>query len=574
MAGEIDNRPNLYGNNLFGDPVLPDSRGKVADDFVMAPFTLLNAREGFWQDRKRAWIRIGIKSQEGRDARCLPVNSQMEKFGKAMKADGQSIFDPVLTEIHYDWFCPRGGQIIDPFAGGSVRGVVAGSLGYRYWGCDLSQEQIDANRLQSCEIFGHYPFERDDLTPVQKVGERWVKRDDLFSVGGASGGKARTCWALATGGNGRGLTTAGSRQSPQAMLVAAMASMLNMPCAIHCPEGDISSGPVHEAKLLGAEIIQHKAGYNTVIIARAREYAEQHGYTLIPFGMEHEEAVTQTRKQVANIPKDVKRIVIPVGSAMSLAGLLWGLLDRNLSIPVLGVVVGADPLARLNQYAPPFWEQMVTLVKSERDYHDHVVASVCGVGLDPIYEAKCAKYCKAGDLLWIVGHRDRIIKAGETPPVWRAGDSAKVDPEDIPSADFLFTCPPYGDLEVYSDDAADISNMEHDKFLSVYRDIVRAWCNRLKRDRFAAVVVGDFRDKKTGNYRNFVSDTIQAFLDAGLHLYNESILITAVGSLPVRITRQFNAGRKLGKTHQNILVFVKGDGKAATEAINKTLVSL
>jgi hypothetical protein len=42
-------------------------------------------------------------------------------------------------------------------------------------------------------------------------------------------------------------------------------------------------------------------------------------------------------------------------------------------------------------------------------------------------------------------------------------------------------------------------------------------------------------------------------------LYNEAVLVTAVGSLPIRIGAQFTSGRKLGKTHQNVLVFYKGD---------------
>ena len=87
----------------------------------------------------------------------------------------------------------------------------------------------------------------------------------------------------------------------------------------------------------------------------------------------------------------------------------------------------------------------------------------------------------------------------------------------------------------------------------------------LKDDRFACFVVGDIRDRK-GFYRNFVSDTIAAFQDAGMRLYNEAVLITAVGSLPIRVGRQFEAGRKLGKTHQNVLVFCKGDPRKATEA--------
>jgi len=42
--------------------------------------------------------------------------------------------------------------------------------------------------------------------------------------------------------------------------------------------------------------------------------------------------------------------------------------------------------------------------------------------------------------------------------------------------------------------------------------------------------------------------------------------VTAVGSLPIRTGRQFTAARKLGRTHQSVLVFVKGDPRRATEA--------
>jgi len=73
-------------------------------------------------------------------------------------------------------------------------------------------------------------------------------------------------------------------------------------------------------------------------------------------------------------------------------------------------------------------------------------------------------------------------------------------------------------------------------------------------------VVGDFRNEK-GFYRNFVSDTIDAFQSAGATLYNECILITVAGSLPIRVHKQFANNRKLGKTHQNVLIFFKGDPK-------------
>jgi DNA modification methylase len=151
----------------------------------------------------------------------------------------------------------------------------------------------------------------------------------------------------------------------------------------------------------------------------------------------------------------------------------------------------------------------------------------------------------------------------DNSPEWITGNSLS----DIPDQeyDFIFSCPPYYDLEIYSEDAADLSNYDtYEQFVADYRQIITQAVGRLRPDRFACFVVGDIRDKR-GNYRNFVSDTITAFIDAGCQLYNEAILITAVGSLPIRVSGQFTGGRKLGKTHQNVLVFVKGDWRKAAK---------
>jgi len=122
--------------------------------------------------------------------------------------------------------------------------------------------------------------------------------------------------------------------------------------------------------------------------------------------MECEEAVQQTRTQVRNIPREIKRLVIPVGSGMSLAGVLWGMKDCGLSVPVLGVRVGADPRKQLAKYAPRDWAGMVKLVNSSSDYHKPAdTTRRCDIALDPIYEGKCVAFLKPGDLLWIVGIR-------------------------------------------------------------------------------------------------------------------------------------------------------------------------
>lgn len=126
-----------------------------------------------------------------------------------------------------------------------------------------------------------------------------------------------------------------------------------------------------------------------------------------------------------------------------------------------------------------------------------------------------------------------------------------------PKFDLIMTCPPYGDLEKYTNDPRDLSNMEHTKFMEAYTDIITNAVGCLNDNRFAVFVVGDFRDKQ-GFYRNFVADTILAFAYSDVKLYNELILLNSAGTAPMRANGQF-ANRKCVKIHQNVLVFYKGD---------------
>lgn len=384
----MDNAP-IFDADLFGNPLRPALGGELAKRFLFPPFTVLNARDGVWQDRKKAWLRLGIRSEigrgantelpaglnsgAGRDGNLLGLSPQAEEYrtgtgayakeSAAAKAErerarkaatpgggggpntkynrgakkpdakafnigmnaskdnnwtvednqgsGTSIFDPVLCELLYSWFSPAGGQVIDPFAGGSVRGIVSACLGRPYWGCDLSAPQIAAN--------------------VAQIG---------------------------------------------------------------------------------------------------------------------------------------------------------------------------------------------------------------------------------------------LIPPGCPTPVWVNGDSVERVPY-CPDADFVIACPPYYDLEVYSDDKRDLSQMSWEGFRAAYRDIIGACGDALRNDRFAAFVIGDVRDED-GNYRNLDVETITAFEAAGMKLYNRMVLITAVGSLSIRTERQFVMSRKLGKTHQDVLIFVKGDARRAADAVSGT----
>lgn len=256
-------------------------------------------------------------------------------------------------------------------------------------------------------LLEHRPPEEDadntpDLTPVEKHGDIWLKRDDLFQINGIRGGKVRACWKMAQGAEG--LVTAGHRQSPQVAIVARVAARLGVPCRCHTAQG-VFSRQMKDAVANGAQVIQHRAGYSNVLSSRAKDDAEERGWTLIPFGMEDERVVELNAAQTENIPRKAKRIVITLGSGMSAAGLLHGLRRQRLKIPVLGVRIGKDPTKILDKHAPENWREMMNVVTSELKYERPVYTTIDDVKLDPIYEAKAKPYLQPGDLFWIVGVR-------------------------------------------------------------------------------------------------------------------------------------------------------------------------
>lgn len=127
------------------------------------------------------------------------------------------------------------------------------------------------------------------------------------------------------------------------------------------------------------------------------------------------------------------------------------------------------------------------------------------------------------------------------------------------SIDFMFSCPPYADLEVYSEKENDLSNMDYDVFFEVIKQVYTDCFSVLKNERFAVIVIGEVRHKNTGCYIGLVPKIIQIMMDAGFHYYNEIILNTPVGNLMMRAGRYMNQNRKVGKNHQNVLVFYKGN---------------
>ena len=271
----------------------------LREKFLEPPFSILDTKGGAWRHRKRAWKKLGIESHLGREGVVVINNSfDGEKYGRKGMPE-VSIFDPALCELIYNWYCPEGGKILDPFAGGSVRGVVAGVLGFHYLGIDIREVQVESNRKQA--------------------------------------------------------------------------------------------------------------------------------------------------------------------------------------------------------------------------------------------EALC---------------KDFVI------PKYIAGDSNIVLDELRGEFDLVFSCPPYADLEVYSDMDGDISNLEYNDFLDLYFEIINKSCELLKKGGYACFVVGDMRDKQ-GYYRDFVSHTKEAFIESGCPLYNEAILLQPLGTAMLRAGKIFESGKKLTKVHENVLIFKK-----------------
>lgn len=172
-------------------------------------------------------------------------------------------------------------------------------------------------------------------------------------------------------------------------------------------------------------------------------------------------------------------------------------------------------------------------------------------------DANKAQFKDVTDRYWI-----------EYLPKWFCADSEAYLSKEVYTDtiyDMVFTCPPYYNLERYTKNEADLSNMPSYKdFLNKYATILKYASMMLANERFFVIVVSEIRNPETGAYYGFVPDTIRILRECGLEYYNEIILENNIGSLPIRAPKYFNQSRKIGRHHQNILVFYKGDPKQIT----------
>lgn len=250
----------------------------------------------------------------------------------------------------------------------------------------------------------------NDLTPIEFHESKgvWLKRDDLFEIYNAKGGKARSAYQIITKLLAEGYTeivTAGSRVSPQCEIVSFICEALKIKCTLFMPRGQTTSVIRNIENNPYTTIERCKVGYNNYIISQAKQYAKNMNAGYVPFGMECEENIIITSEQVQNIPKECNRIVVPIGSGMSFSSIMVGMNKYNIDKPLLGIAVGKYPTKTIKQYTNNLSFPKYEIIHSQYDYHKAIKANIDNINLDPIYEAKCYEFLQQGDLLWIVGHR-------------------------------------------------------------------------------------------------------------------------------------------------------------------------
>lgn len=146
---------NDWGLDAPDKSWLNDETTPLSDDFIVPPLSILDTRLAGWKNRCQMWDSV-VDGRLGRPENGLGVGlaNLYVNMGKTNPnlTKGTSVFDPVLCELMYRWFNVEGGSILDPFAGGATRGVVAAMLGYDYMGVDLRSEQVSENQSQYREL--------------------------------------------------------------------------------------------------------------------------------------------------------------------------------------------------------------------------------------------------------------------------------------------------------------------------------------------------------------------------------------------------------------------------------------
>lgn len=134
------------------------------------------------------------------------------------------------------------------------------------------------------------------------------------------------------------------------------------------------------------------------------------------------------------------------------------------------------------------------------------------------------------------------------------GDARYLDAE-LPKFDCALTCPPYWNLEQYSDLDADLSNNStYGEFNAGMALCAHSHMKHMKPGAFVCIVVGPFRDKKTGELIDFPAHTVENFREAGFFYHQQIILSKNFASAAKRSTMAWR-NYKLVPCHEVLQVF-------------------
>lgn len=258
-------------------------------------------------------------------------------------------------------------------------------------------------------------FKETDLTPIEKHGGIYIKREDYFKIGDMCGSKVRACYLLSKEAIKEGfntITTLGAKSSPQINIAATVGNELGLHVVGHTTKADLQKDMICAIQK-GAEIKQHDYGYTSVLKKRARDYSIENNAYLIPFGMDDIISVEATIKQVKSIipyKDNIKRIVIPMGSGINLCGVILGLKKYGINIPVVAIEIGHKPDKILEKYLGKDYSKMFTRYTAKQNYNSSAeFTNVNGVEVDSTYEGKCIPFLENGDLFWIIGKKGNHV---------------------------------------------------------------------------------------------------------------------------------------------------------------------
>jgi hypothetical protein len=165
-----------------------ETKNKLADKFIIPPFSILDTRSGEWQARKKVWNEYLKEDGETRE-NTLGEKTEIKYGDHAGRENGPiqsmaptvSLFDPVIAEVMFHWFSPEKSNIVDPFSGDIRKGAVAGFLGHNFTGIELRKEQYDVNikQIDRLELDNVKYINDDGCTILNHIEEN--TQDLLFS---------------------------------------------------------------------------------------------------------------------------------------------------------------------------------------------------------------------------------------------------------------------------------------------------------------------------------------------------------------------------------------------------------